>query len=238
LAFVESGFKACWQSSRDLTSASQKLLDSDLHAPALSLSVLALEELGNLIAIDGLLFARQSDHEADAFRNAGRSQTARPTYLEVLPVFLANVARTNRRYGTEKRFNVALVMSLHNLKAAGNAVIKELGDDNYLGLDRWKQHGFHVSVIQSYGRFVTPAEAVSSSLAKAVHHLAWRATTTLDLVLTGALEEYMERARSVRAALTDEQHSVLERLGRELIAEIVGGSQVLNPGGWHVMPPS
>ena len=47
LEFVESGFRACWENALDLNAASQKLHDGGFHATGLSLSVLALEELGN-----------------------------------------------------------------------------------------------------------------------------------------------------------------------------------------------
>ena len=46
LGFIEQGFRACWQNTQDLTNAAKHLLDNGLHAPALSLSVLALEEIG------------------------------------------------------------------------------------------------------------------------------------------------------------------------------------------------
>jgi AbiV family abortive infection protein len=55
LEFVEAGFRACLQNAQDLVSASQKLIAAELHAPALSVAVLALEELGKLFALDGLL---------------------------------------------------------------------------------------------------------------------------------------------------------------------------------------
>jgi AbiV family abortive infection protein len=44
---MESGFRACWENALDLNAASQNLHDGGFHATGLSLSVLALEELGN-----------------------------------------------------------------------------------------------------------------------------------------------------------------------------------------------
>src|SRR6266851_5564071 len=67
LEFIERGFQACWHNAQDLVLASKKLIDGELHAPALSLAVLALEELAKLCAIDGLLFARHDDHKSEAF---------------------------------------------------------------------------------------------------------------------------------------------------------------------------
>ena len=57
LEFVASGFQACWRNAEDLVSASRSLLDKDFHACSVSLAILALEEMGKLCSIDGLLFA-------------------------------------------------------------------------------------------------------------------------------------------------------------------------------------
>ena len=221
LEFVESGFMACWQNAKELLSASQKLIDSGLHAPALSLSVLALEELGKFFAIDGLLYARQDDHKAAEFLKAGRSHSTKLILLELFPLLLGNLSRADPRYGKDSRYNLALAASIQDLKEAENAVMAELGEGSFLALDRWKQQGFYAGAAEREGRFVAPSEAVNPSLAKAVHRLAWRAVTTLDFVLKGGnLEQYIQNARSVRAALTEAQHRELEQQGHKLFATI------------------
>jgi AbiV family abortive infection protein len=48
LDMVHSGYLACWRNASDLVKASKLLIDANLHAPALSLAILALEELGKL----------------------------------------------------------------------------------------------------------------------------------------------------------------------------------------------
>ncbi len=223
LDFVESGFRACWQNAKDLVLASQKLIDSGLHAHALSLAVLALEELGKLMAIDGLLYARHDDYKAETFVKSCKSHSTKLEILEVFPLFLLSLSQADPRYGKEQRYNVALAISAVDLKEAGNAVMAELQDPGFLGLDRCKQTGFYVS--QPDRGLIAPRDAVKPSLAKAVYHLAWRATTTLDFLLKGGnLERYIERARSVRAALTEEQHQELERRGKELCAKIFSTS--------------
>jgi len=219
LDFVESGFRACWRNAQDLVRASQKLIDSGLHAPALSLAVLALEELAKLYAIDGLLFARHNDHKAVTFAKSGQSHTTKLTILELFPLLLGNLSRADPRYGKEQRYNLALAISIRQLKKDGNAVMARLQESGFLGLDSRKQKGFYVTAVER--RFIAPRDAVEPSFAKAVHQLAWRATTTLDFVLKGGnLERYIDNARSVRAALTEQQHQDLERLGQERFAEI------------------
>ena len=103
--------------------------------------------------------------------------------------------------------------------------MKELQATNFASLDSWKQRGFLVHEMSQQQQFVAPHDAVQPSLAKAVHHLAWRATTTLDFILkNGNLERYIENARSVRAALSEEQHRELELRGGEQFAKIFAGS--------------
>jgi hypothetical protein len=63
---------------------------------------------------------------------------------------------------------------------------------------------------------MAPKDAIERDLAQCVYHLAWRATTTLDFLLKdGNLERYIERARGIRANLTEAQHQQLERMGAE-----------------------
>jgi AbiV family abortive infection protein len=56
LGFVQSGFVACWRNASDLVSASKVLLDAGIHAPAVSLAVLALEEMGKLFAVERIRY--------------------------------------------------------------------------------------------------------------------------------------------------------------------------------------
>jgi len=73
LEFVESAFEACWKNTNDLIAAAKLLLDKGLHGIALSTAVLALEELGKLFCIDGLLFARSDYYKAEAYAKSLKS---------------------------------------------------------------------------------------------------------------------------------------------------------------------
>ena len=197
LDFVESGFRACWQNAQDLVLASQKLMENNSHASALSLAVLALEEISKLYAIDGLLFARADDFKTMTFVKALQSHSVKLTILELLPLFIGNLSRTDPRFGSDEKFHAAIVLSLGFLRDDGNAVMAELGGKGFLALDNWKQKGFYVN--QTGSGFVAPRQAVEPSFAKAVLKLAWRATSTLDFVLKGGnLEKYIENARGQR----------------------------------------
>lgn len=219
LEFVESGFKACCRNALDLVEASKTLLEKDLHAPALSLSVLTLEELAKLRAIDGLLYARPDDHKTEAFVKACRSHSAKLIMFEMIPFFVGNLSMTDPRYGTDQVFAQTMFITIENLRRDGNEVMARLEKDAFLRLDAFKQAGFYVSVRNN--SFVPPRNAIDPSLAQMVHRLAWRATTTVDFLLKGGnLKRYIDNARAIRAALSEEKHQEVERLGKERFREI------------------
>jgi len=215
LEFVESAFAACWRNAQDLVKGAKLLLDNDLHAQALSLSVLALEELGKLFCIDGLLYAHTGDDKADIFAKSLRNHAVKLDALTLFPALLGHIASVDPRYGTEPPFGQALVISIEDLQARGNAVLSLSRDQSFQTLDQWKQSGFYA---QPQGNeFLAPASAVDSKLAQAVYNLAWRASSTLDFLFKqGNLERYTGNARSLRAKLTEADHQKIENAGRRV----------------------
>lgn len=219
LDFVEDEFRISFINAQDLLSASEKLLAANLHAPALSLAVLALEEVGKLCAIDGLLYATSEDEKAKLFTKSGKSHFTKLAILTWLPLFLGNLAKVDPRYGEDKRYNHALAISLAQLKQDGNDVLNALETKNFSELDGWKQMGFYTE--QVGGRFAAPREIINQSLSKTVQHFAWRAITTLDFLLkNGNLNRYIDGARTVRSKLSEADHQELERMGGELFLEL------------------
>jgi AbiV family abortive infection protein len=132
LDFVESGFRACWRNAQDLVLASQKLIEARPHAPGLSLAVLALEELGKLYTIDGLLFARRDDHKTATLDKCIRSHSGKLTILELFPWLLGNLVRADPRYGKRWGYNLALARSIRQLKEDGNALMARLQEGAFL----------------------------------------------------------------------------------------------------------
>ena len=111
LDFVADAFRACWENAQALVTEAKLLFDHGHKARALSLSVLALEEIGKLFCADGLLFARPDDHKAKAFAKSLTSHTTKLSALELLPLLLRNISSVDPRYSTEKRFVQAVVIS-------------------------------------------------------------------------------------------------------------------------------
>ena len=218
-AFIEAGFNACWHNTQDLVKGAKVLLDNSLHPLALSTSVLALEELGKLFCIDGLLFARTDDHKAEAFAKSMKSHSIKLSALELVPLLLGHIASVDPRYRNEPRFGQALVVSISDLKERGNHVLSLLEGGSFHGLDQWKQSGLYS---QPRGNsFVTPADAVERQVAEAVYGLAWRASSTLDFLLKeGNLERYMTSARVLRSKLSEEDHRSIEAHATHVFTEL------------------
>ena len=58
--------------------------------PALSMAVLAVEELAKLCAIDGLLFARREDEKELLFRKTLKSHSVKLATFDAFPFFIIN----------------------------------------------------------------------------------------------------------------------------------------------------
>jgi len=99
LEFVEAGFRACWQNANDLIAGSKSLMQQGFHAPALSLAVLALEEVGKMCATDGLLFARPDDDKSKRFGKSQRDHDTKLGALSLIALFISNISRVDPRHG-------------------------------------------------------------------------------------------------------------------------------------------
>lgn len=215
LDFVADAFRACWSNAQDLVAEAKLLFDHGHRARALSLSVLALEEIGKLFCTDGLLYARPDDARAKAFAKSLKSHSAKLSAFELLPLLLQNISSVDPRYSTETRFMQAVVISAKDLKDRVIAVFDLLDGNGFSKLDHWKQVGFYSHPLDN--GFVTPNEAVRADIAEAIFMLTWRATTTLDFLLKdGNLKRYIDAARAVRANMSEEQHAAMSAAGEEL----------------------
>ncbi len=219
LDFIASAFRACWANAGDLVGAAKVLLVHGQHAQCLSLSVLALEELGKLFCVDGLLLARADDHKAKAFAKSLKSHTTKLDAINLLPLLIANVASVDPRYGSEERFHHAIAFGVRDLKSRGNTVFALLDGKGFDALDEWKQLGFYA---QPFGNaFRPPSESISVDLASAVHMLAWSAAFTLDFVLKdGNLERYIERAKVLRSKLGEADHERIALQAEEIVQSL------------------
>jgi AbiV family abortive infection protein len=218
LDFVAAAFQACWKTAQDHVEAAKVLMDSGHHAQALSISVLALEELGKLFCVDGLLFARSDDDRAKQFAKSLRSHATKLAALELFPLLLNNLSSVDPR-NSEGRFAQAIAASALDLKARGTTVLEMSSGDGFHTLDSWKQKGFYSR--PSDASFMKPSESVNPEMAEAVYRLAWRACSTLDFLLKdGNLQRYIDSAQTLRSKMTEEGHQELTARAEEIMTSI------------------
>lgn len=219
LDFVEGGFAACWHNAQDLVEGAKLLLDNGLHAQALSLSVLAVEEMGKLFCIHGLLYARSDDHKSREFAQSLKSHSAKLSSFVRFPLLLGHIASVDPRYRVDEPFREAFAISILNLKERGNRILSLSKKTTFQDLDIWKQVGFYA---QPRGNlFVRPNDAVEKEVAEAVYMFAWRALTTLDFLLKGEnLRRCMDRSRAIRAKLTEAEHQAIEQIAGKISQEL------------------
>jgi AbiV family abortive infection protein len=221
LEFIEAGFRACWQNANDLIAGSKSLMQQRLHAPALSLAVLALEEVGKMCATDGLLFARPDDHKSKRFGKSQRDHDIKLIALHLIVLFIKNISRADPRHGKNRAYLQALTISFNQLTSQANTVLQLTQGEGFAGLNKWKQRGFYVGLDQN--AFAAPRDAVDEKYSQAVYQFAWQVVTTLDFVLKdGNLERYFQRARSVRGKLTERDHKGFEDIGQLIADDLFG----------------
>jgi len=222
LDFVEAGFRACWQNASDLLLSAQLLLESKLMGTALSLSVLTMEEVGKIMLLDGLVFAKHSDYKDKKFRSGFSKHRSKLQFLDLFPFFVTSLGSADPRYEREVRYKRALALTVHNLKIERAALAQWIGEEcDLLKLDRWKQSGFYAET--GGDQFVTPRQAVPEEFARAVNTLTWRFITTIDFLLkSGNLERYFDRARRIRGKASEADHLWMEKIGSEIADELFG----------------
>jgi AbiV family abortive infection protein len=191
---------------------------------ALSLSVLTMEEVGKMMLLDGLLFAKRSDYKDKKFRSGFRKHPSKLQFLDLFPFFVTSLGTADPRYEREGRYKQALALTIRNLKVERAALAPWIGEDcDLTELDRWKKTGFYSE--PQGDRFLTPRQAVQEGFARAVNTLAWRFITTIDFLLKGGnLEGYFDRARRIREKASEADHQWMEKIGSQIADEIFGSS--------------
>ena len=220
LAFVEAGFTACWCNADDLIRSADILLNGGFHAPALSLSVLALEEMGKLFLIDGLLYAKSDDHKSEYFQKGLRSHNIKLAAVTMISSLGVLVASSDPRFKKEDTFKIALRIGHENWKSARQKILDISGESDFQFLDAWKQNGFYVSLVNG-NTLQQPKSAIDRSVVDAVYQFAEMSKKNLDFSLgNGNLQRHIERARLIRSKLTENAHIKLEEAAEALCIQL------------------
>jgi len=130
LKYLEDGFQKIPIATRELVNASNVLLAQKAYAPALSLSIIALEECGKIFILDSLLFLRNKEN--NYFKKSSISHKDKLAALQFLIPLLLFISKYDKKYKdakTKKRFKKAIHIGLDNLKLGNlknlNRSIKE-----------------------------------------------------------------------------------------------------------------
>ncbi len=127
---------------------------------ATSLAILSLEEVGKMMLLDGLLFARTGDERYKHYAKGHLSHRMKLDSLELYPLFLNYLTTVDSRRG-ESEYKQTMVTIFADLKAKRQKLVDMLGEGfAFADLDTLKQKGFYsheVSsleiVVDSYSRF-------------------------------------------------------------------------------------
>lgn len=213
LEFIERGFRCCLQNVGDLTAAAEALLKDGLHAPAMSLSVLALEEVGKLVSLDGLLFADPKDDKSGRFKQSERDHDMKLRAVLVSALFIQKYAEFDPRWKSEERFRKTIGISIVLLKNSGQQLLDDLVAPDFSPLDKWKQNGFYVRATES--GLQAPRESVTKPFAELVVIFVQQLAGTLKFVLNDAvIHDYFNMAMRVRKTLSEHDHKLLETIAQ------------------------
>jgi AbiV family abortive infection protein len=220
LDFIEKAIRASWKNAQELLSGAEILIDKEHHAQALSLSVLALEEVGKLFCIDGLIFSKPKDHKAEAFSKSLKSHETKLLALNLISMLIYNYANCDPRYDSDKAYKKALAIGINNMKNSGNNVLELIDENDFCGLDRMKQAGFY-SQLTKKNTFITPSKALGTEEVKIVYDFAELVIGNLNFVLEdGNLERYIDRAKRSRTALSMDDLEIISAQAEELVREL------------------
>ena len=184
--------------ARELVGAASQLIQNDHHAPAFSISVLALEEIGKMMLIDGLANARQGDDRSEGFYKGRRSHRTKLIALDMMPFFLNYIASIDDRFSKDKRFKQTLVIVIRKQQRFRQDLMPWLGEDCDLAkLDQFKQHGFY-SNLTSDGDVTSPSTLIDKEFANGVFKLADSVTDSVWFFFRENFEKYQKLISAIR----------------------------------------
>ena len=194
-------FTKAYESAHSNYEAASALSKIKQYSQSTSLAILALEEVGKMILVDGLLFAREGDERYKHHKKGHLSHKMKLDALEIYPLFLGYLSYADPRQH-EKKYKQMMVIVITDLKEKRQKIADLFGDDFLLmDLDILKQQGFYSHT--SNGKTKSNREGVSPEIAKSILDLTWRVTDTLKFVLGPNLVHYRNQFRDYREKIDD-----------------------------------
>lgn len=217
---IGDGVESCWNNAVKIIDAARLLKLHGHNGLCLSLSVLALEEIGKLILIDGLLFAKSNDKRSKLFEKGYRDHKNKLSALDVFPLLINYLANFDSRYNKEESFKLTLLIGIDQYKKKKLALTKWIGAKCDLqNLDTWKQKGFYTHY-NAEGSFVSPTE-IEQDFSDAIFQLANHIVDGVNFLLKDNIIKYKENVRLWREKLGDQQILEIHQYAKQLFNEML-----------------
>jgi AbiV family abortive infection protein len=184
------------------------LLDSGSAARGLSLSVLAIEEVGKAFLIDGLIFSTATDERARSFHEGFSKHKDKLEAAAVFPLAIPYFVRFGAADKDPDVLSQTCAIILHNWSEEKNELMRLFGEDcrstqwivNFSKLNKYKQAGFYVDNPDPVS-FAAP-QAIPTDISAAVYKVAWRMAEALHFILGQNTAAYREWIQAVRTKLS------------------------------------
>lgn len=193
---VVNAFAKAFESALANYEAASILAERNHISQASSLAILSLEEVGKMMLLDGLLFAKTGDERYKQYKLGHLSHRTKLDAVELYPLFLHYLTTIDPRRN-ESRYKETMLVVFTDLKAKQQELSDLLGEDFvFPDLDQLKQQGFYSH--EADGVLKANKEAIDPKVAKALLALTWRVTDTLKFVLGRSLEHYKAFFEAIR----------------------------------------
>ncbi len=221
LEFIGEGVEACWYNAVELMSAARLVQGHGNHGLALALAVLAMEEIGKLALVDGLLFSKPEDERSSGFKNGFRSHKLKLQMIDGFPMLLTYLARFDPRFQAGLKFKYAIAIVIKQYEKDRNNLAPWIGEAcNLAELNAWKQNGFY-SHYDLSGRFVRPSE-IDMGFTSAVVNLGFRVVDGVDFILKTSMDKYKAGIRAMRESITEDDLRLIRDHAQLILSEVFG----------------
>lgn len=226
LEFVFKAIAACRAQSLSLFEGAELLFEAKNYPLALANAVLALEEVGKLFLIDGLLFARSDDRKSTRFIRGAQKHGSKLRSIGYFPTFvsyLLMVRKTLSNVPTLIPLDVSVGIARKSHANAVKALLQRHGDNFKVeDLDKWKQKGFY-SHTDGSGTFVTSAVSIDRDIAEDVLSFARPIVGIIGYLLDeDGMDAYKRFANGSRSTMSEADHTRIEEKTAREIEEILG----------------
>lgn len=188
--FMLDAFSKAYESAISNYDAAVALAESGRHAQATSIAIAALEEIGKMMLIDDLLFARTGGerYQRHYYKDGQLAHHVKLDALELYPHFLNSLTTADPRRNEMGYKHMMATVCSHFVTKRQKLVDLVREDFVFLHLGALKQQGLCSHEADRAVR--ANREAVDLEVSKAIVALAGCITATFRLVLGPSLDHY------------------------------------------------